>query len=599
MIRSTRSISLLLCALLVWLTAAPIPAPAAPHADPPPYPIAPLASAPFGLNTHLATRYHNLNRMDIPADRVAEAGVGWAREDIHWWRIQPRPDTWDWSYTDAALGALLARRISILGVLGHPPGWGTPSPADSFSGVSFYAPDPDRFVDFATAVVRRYSRYVRTWEIWNEPDNPLFWKPAPDPTAYAALLVRTSAAIRAIDPRAKVLIGGLNPFDTGFLRQVAASGAWDSFDILAIHPYVVPSAPEAGSIAAAADGVRALAATLGPKPIWATEVGWPSGPGDHDPRGATDAQAQASYLVRSALLLWLAGVERIFWYTLKDDPGNPYGLFAFGSGYNDYTRPKPAFYALRTLNQQIAGAELVGVRDLFQRDTLLDFELFNGWSRGEQLCGSMGPSAALARSGRAAAQIRYSFPSDSNDYAVFARARPAPIPGAPHALGLWVYGDSSGSALKLWLRDAQGEVLQYALGAVGPPGWRLLQTPLGGPVADWNRISVGGNGRLDLPASLEAIVIDDSPDGARGSGTIFIDDLIAISGPEAYDIHLRRGEAALDIVWAPGGLRAAISSAAAGAQVIGRDGQQAGLEASEGKLVLNLAADPAYIQHAR
>ena len=42
-------------------------------------------------------------------------------------------------------------------------------------------------------------------------------------------------------------------------------------------------------------------------------------------------QGQANLLVRAMLLLWRSGVERIFWYTLKDDPNNPYGLVAEGS----------------------------------------------------------------------------------------------------------------------------------------------------------------------------------------------------------------------------------------------------------------------------
>ena len=53
---------------------------------------------------------------------------------------------------------------------------------------------------------------------------------------------------------------------------------------------------------------------------------------------------------------------------------------------------------------------------------------------------------------------------------------------------------------------AEGEVLQYTLGTVGPPGWRLLQAPIGGSVAPGDRITPGGNGRLDTPARLYAIV---------------------------------------------------------------------------------------------
>ncbi|HWQ15050.1 MAG TPA: glycosyl hydrolase [Roseiflexaceae bacterium] len=587
-------ILLILCVLAVWLTAAPPPAPAAPgHA------VAPLDDAPFGINTHLATRYFDPASVHVPAEIVAQSGAGWAREDIHWFRIQPDPDTWDWTATDAAMRELIRREITIVGVLGHPPGWATPEPGDAPAGVSFYAPDPQRFAAFAEAVVGRYGRYVHHWEIWNEPDNPLFWRPAPDPQAYAHLLQWAAAAVRRVDPQAKVLLGGVNPNDTHFLRRVAEQGAWGSFDILAIHPYVSPSSPEAGNIAAAADGPRAVAAQYGQKPIWATEVGWSSGPGDRDPQGVVDEQAQADFLVRATLLLWQAGVERIFWYTLKDDPGNPYGLVALGGGYGDYTQLKPAYHAFRTLSRQLGGASLAGVRDLFRRTTVLDFEQFGAWRRGDQPYGTMAPTEALQHGGRAAAQISYSFPSAANEYLVFRRERPAPIPGQPYAVGLWVYGDGSGNALKLWLRDREGEVLQYALGAVGPPGWRLLQAQVGGAVAPWDRISEGGDGRLDFPARLEAIVLDDAPDTFAGRGTIVVDDLVALSGPEAYDMQLQRGGEALDVLWAPTPVRASIETAALSALVVSRDGTERSVAAVAGRIELDLGPAPVYVRHRR
>jgi hypothetical protein len=591
--RPRTNILLLLCVLLAWASA-PKPAPAAPE-----HSAAALDAAPFGLNTHLASRYPDPLTMNIPADLVAQSGAGWAREDIHWYRVEPSPGNWDWSFTDAAMRALIQRGINVVGVLGHPPGWATPYSGDDSNGFSFYAPDPDQFAAYAYAVVQRYGRYVHHWEVWNEPDNPLFWKPAPDPQAYAVLLERTSAAIHRAAPDAQVLIGGVNPFNTAFLKQVAEAGAWGSFDILAIHPYVDPATPEAGNLIAATDGVRALAGQLGVKPIWVTEVGWASGHSDHDAGGAANEQIQANLLVRAMLLLWRSGVERSFWYTLKDDPGNPYGLIAIGAGSSDFSHPKPAFFAFRTLSRQLAGAEFIGLRDLFTRTTMLDFESFGAWRRGDQPNGTLTASDAQTHSGHTAARLSYSFPTSGNDYVVFRRDRPALIPGAPYALGIWVYGDGSGHTLKLWLRDAEGELLQFALGTVGPPGWRLIQAPIGGTVPPWNRISKDGNGRLDFPARVDAIVLDDGNDRFIGDGTILLDDLIAISGPEAYDLQLQHGATSIDVLWSPEGLPAAISTTSTSAGVVERDGSERQVAAQDGRITLDLGPAPVYVHHSR
>jgi hypothetical protein len=304
-------------------------------------------------------------------------------------------------------------------------------------------------------------------------------------------------------------------------------------------------------------------------------------------------------LVRAMLLLWRSGVERSFWYTLKDDPGNPYGLIAAGNGYTDFSRPKPAFYAFRALSRQLAGAEFVGLRDLFTRTTVLNFETFGAWRRGDQPNGTLTPSDTQTRSGHTAARLGYSFPTGGNDYVVFRRDRPALIPGSPYALGLWVYGDGSGHALKLWLRDSEGELLQFALGAVGPAGWRLLQAPIGGAVAPWNRISKGGNGRLDFPARVDAIVLDDGDDRFSGAGALLLDDLTAISGPEAYDLQLQRGDTSIDVLWSPEGLPAAITSTSAQAAVAERDGAERQIAVQDGKITLELGPAPVYVQHAR
>lgn len=584
---------LLIILILIGWVVAPRPAPA----DAEPLPTQ-LAEAPFGLNTHLASRYTSIEQMNIPADLVAQAGASWAREDIQWSRVQPTPDTWDWNYTDAAFRALIQRDIKIVAVLGHPPGWATPDPNDNPNDVSFSAPDSAAFAAFAAAAAQRYGRYIHHWEIWNEPDNPLFWKPAPDPAAYALLLNRASSAIRAVAPDAKILLGGINPFSTTFLRQVAQAGAWGSFDILAIHPYVDPATPESGNLAAAADGVRALAAQWGPKPIWVTEVGWASGQSDHDAVGTLDEQGQATMLVRALLLLWRSGVERIFWYTLKDDVNNPYGLVALGSGRADYTRLKPAYYAFQTLTRQTAGTEFVALRDLFERTSVLDFETLGTWRRGDQANGALAPTYVSTHSGQAGARLSYSFPTPGNDYVVFRRERPAAIPGEPYALGLWVNGDGSGHALKIWLQDAQGELLQFTLGTVGPPGWRLLEAPIGGTVAPWNRISSGGNGKVDFPARLAAIVLDDGDDTFIGSGSIVLDDMIALSGPEAFDMQLRQGNTYVDVLWSPTGLRAAIRTRAASGGVTSMLGAASTAAAADGKLTFALGPAPIYVRHS-
>lgn len=550
----------------------------------------PVGFPSFGINAHLATRYPDPSTMDVPGSMLTELGVSWVREDFHWYRIQPEEDVWDWHFNDAAVRELVRRNINIVAVLGGPSApWATPYPGDSTSYASFYAPDTDAFVRFARAVVTRYRRYITHWEIWNEPDNDHFWKPAPDPAAYADLLKRTSAAIKEIDPQATVLIGGFNPFDPTFARTVLDDGAWNSFDILAIHPYVDPLSPEEGSIGSAADAVRVLSDQYGTKPIWVTEIGWASGPCDHDPDGQTDEQRQANFLVRSLLLLWESGIERVFWYTLKDDDGNPYGLIRMGDGRLDYRLRKPSFYAFRTLNQQLSGATFTGRRDLFTHTTLIPFDDVDNWRRGVQ------PYGVLQESGVGTARISYVFDTPENDYLVYERVKPMPLPESTYGIGVWVYGDGSGNEVKAWVRDAQEEVLQFKLGVVGAPGWQFLSAPIRNKVYPGNIISPAVNGYVDMPASFQALVLDDVRDDYQGSGVIYLDDLMVVTGREVYDLRFKKGSALLDVLWSPPGTRISFASAAVSGQLLTRDSGSRTLNPANGRFSLLVQQEPIYL----
>jgi len=562
-------------------------------------PDVPSSALAFGVNAHLATRYPDPSSMQRPAALLSELGVSWVREDFHWYRVQPRPGVWDWTFNDAAVHELDRRDMAILGVIGGPSApWATPFSGDSHQRASFYAPDPEAFVAFAQAVVSRYHQTIHHWEIWNEPDNPLFWKPHPDPQAYARLLIRTSAAIKAVDPEATVLIGGFNPFDLWFVREVLRAGAWSSFDLFAIHPYVDPTGPEAGNLTAAADGVRALAAPYGSKPIWATEIGWSSGPGDHDPFGVVDEQQQARFLVRALLLLREAGVERSFWYTFKDDPDNPYGLVRYGTGRADYTERKPAFTAFQMLNHQLDGASFIEQQDpsgSTTYTTVLEFDGEERWHRPVQ------PNGTLRSSGVGTARLDYHFSTRGNDYVAFELFQPQPIALAledqPRALGVWVYGDGSGHRLNAWVRDREGETLQLHLGVVGAPGWRFLSVPLRSPIRTSDRIAGEGNGQLDFPVALAAVVLDDCCDTEVGVGTVYLDRLTAITGPERFHLRFEQGGDLLEVLWSLHGGRVSLPTTAARGYLVACDGSEEPVTASKGRFSLVAGPAPLFVRH--
>ncbi len=557
-----------------------------------------VGASVFGINSHIVSRYPDIETIEQPAALVRELGLGWAREDVQWARVEPQPGTYDWSRYDRAFAAHRANGVNIIGVIMPAVGWATPEPNDVPDEISFFAPDPARYAAFAGAAAERYRGQVAAWEIWNEPDNAAFWRPAPDAAAYARLLVAASAAIKSVDPGALVLNGGVVPFDTGFLEAIAANGAWGAIDALSVHPYVDPATPEAAQIdAVGVANVRTLAARLGPRPIWVTEYGWGSGACERDPAGRTDENAQANYLARGGALLRAAGAERVLWYNFKDREQPCYGIVRGAGGLTDYGSLKPAAAALATLSRQLGGAIPRGSHELMPGATVLTFDDASGWG-GTVPAGSEPIAASNEQviSGAAAGKISYRFAGAGNEYIAFLRSAATPLPAGSTRLGLWVYGDGSGHMLQVQLEDAEGEVLQYRLGFAGTPGWQRMTASLSGEVAPGDRIT-GGDGRLTEPVRLRALIVDDYPNPQAGTGSIWVDELVASTGPEIYVQRFDAGGEVVDVVWSLGGGQARIPSASAEAIVSSRDGAEQIIAANDGALTVAVGEAPIYVRH--
>ncbi len=565
------------------------------------FPATPLAHAQnrdsvFGVNSHTASRFPDFALMNRATAAVAASGAGWVREDFQWNRIEPAQGQYDWGFHDRMLELYRAESIQVLGVLNGPtPGW-----ANGRGSADFSAPNPDQYASFVRQVVTRYQDRVSHWQVWNEPDNARYWAPTPNLPAYAQLLITTAQVIRAVDPSATILVAGMvTPQPAGdALRVIAEQGAWDAFDVIAVHPYTDPFAPEVGGIDRSLAAVTAVRDTYGYKPMWATEFGWATSQGRDG--SAFTPDAQANYLIRGATLLRAAGVERIFWYNLKDNgPVEAYGLIDTGGGATDYAPRKPSFTAFTTLNQQLAGTTSAQ-RITTGNERIVDgFEPLGNWTRGDQPNGTLTATTERIQGGTAAARLDYTFATGGNDFVVFLRDTPLALPVGTSQLGLWVYGNGSGHEVKVWLEDSQGELLQYRLGLVGGNEWSLLTAPLGAPVERFNIINNPVNGVLDQPATLRALVLDDYPDPRQDSGTIFLDQLTATVGPDAYVVRFARPDGnAVDVAWATSdGGSVPINTQSDPVAAVDRNGTPQGILVTNGTMTVTTGNAPLFITH--
>jgi hypothetical protein len=296
-------------------------------------PVRPAGSNPAqrGVNSFI-TQHDTIGRgaAETQVRSMEAAYVGMAREEFEWKRVEPSPGVYDWSKFDQAVELERAHGIAILGKLVYGSPWDNTAPAGTSadSAVMYPPGNLQNYVDYAVETVRRYKDRVHYWEIWNEENNTGFWEPSANAARYTQLLKQTYAAIKAEDPSATVVLGGLSTgLDASYVQGIVANGGWGSFDVLAIHSYV-SGQPDGSAFERWITSAQSTVATYGSKPIWITEFGWSS----TSARGGVSAANQNQYLMRAYEIATNDGVAGISWYSFQNmgtnagDIGQNYGL---------------------------------------------------------------------------------------------------------------------------------------------------------------------------------------------------------------------------------------------------------------------------------
>jgi hypothetical protein len=240
-------------------------------------------------------------------DRLRATGAGLVRQTFDWARIEPAPGHYELSFYDGYVAALAKRHLRLLPILFNPPPFRSSAPANPLRGT--YPPRrPAEMGDFGAVLARRYGRGgsfwsehpelprlpVRSWQVWNEPNLPVYWPSGPDAGEYVGLLRATARGIRRVDPGAEIVTAGLPDSSRGvpldeYVTAMYDAGGAGAFDVLAVNPYGL----DARGVLDKIKGVRAVASAHGDNPaVWVTELGWATGGPQSDFRVTEGEQAR-------------------------------------------------------------------------------------------------------------------------------------------------------------------------------------------------------------------------------------------------------------------------------------------------------------------
>ncbi len=307
-----------------------------------------------------------------------------ARYLLQWEGIQPvNGTTFRWGPADNAIGRLAHAGIRVV-----PTVWGNPKWVGNLNDTSRppidSAKDKAAWQNFVKAVVGRYGPNgyywthgykqtygasavplpITSYQIWNEPNLKKYFIPYPAPKEYAQLLQLSSNAIKSVDPKAKIVLGGMPgngdvkawTFLDALYKQVKVPNVARYFDAAALHPY-------ADTIAHVQSQVTQIRQVMkkhgdGATPLWISEIAWGSAPPDS--RGINKGPAGQAKMLTDAYNLFLGhraawNIANVFWYHWRDPKHSQASCtFCSSAALLNFNRTKkPAYTAFKNFAADI------------------------------------------------------------------------------------------------------------------------------------------------------------------------------------------------------------------------------------------------------
>jgi hypothetical protein len=237
-----------------------------------------------------------------------------------WLSTTPHKGVYNWRLLDDYLDLAHTHGVDVLYTFGRVPRWASTNPTGNCGHIPGVCYPPKDLVDwdnFVSALAKHAKGRIHAYELWNEADNPPFWRG--DDATMLEMAKRASKIIKSIDPAAIVLtpsyFSSAPPGETRIeeiassLTRFFAGGGGSYVDAVSMHGYM-GSEPE--NVKGLIARIRAVMASYGQseKPVWDTEAAWGGGTPD-----------QAAFLARFYALHWAEGVQRFYWYAWNNNQG--------------------------------------------------------------------------------------------------------------------------------------------------------------------------------------------------------------------------------------------------------------------------------------
>jgi polysaccharide biosynthesis protein PslG len=309
------------------------------------------AANPPTVEESLGVNVHFIEPRPGEVKMIAEAGFRWVRTDFIWEVTERERGRYDFSAYDHLLKQLDEFHIHALFILDY----GNPLYTNGKSVRTHEA--RAAFARWAVAAGRRFAGRGIIWELFNEPNNTMFWPPQPNAEEYNALAQEAGRAFRDAVPNEQLIGPAVDSNDLRFLQACLNGRSHEWWSSLSVHPYRQTN-PE--TVATNYARLREMIdkADSGGKQLKIISSEW----GYSSAWSRMNEERQAIMLTRQFLTNLANGIPLSIWYDWQDDGVDPnedehhFGLVrhAEKSGPGIF-EPKPAFLAAKTLTTVLKG----------------------------------------------------------------------------------------------------------------------------------------------------------------------------------------------------------------------------------------------------
>jgi len=287
------------------------------------------------------------------------------RISFGWDAIEEKKDEYNWLFWDEFVKTAVEEyQITLVPYICYTPQWISRGKTDTLFFWNYPPEDFGQYGKFMKTLVTRYKKWIKTWEIWNEPDISIYWQGSVE--EFAEFTKTGAKAVKEADPEAKVVCAGI-AYDPNFILKLFRDyGVSPYVDIINMHNYYETwHRHPVESIVEYVNEVYDVVWRYGNKQsLWMAEVGYST-----FRQGAyvsTSYQAYYDYehtpeyqaidlIKRLTLVLTTEKIAAMAWYEIKDLPktdeviGDGHNNRYLGVAYKDH-KPKPAAKALQFFN---------------------------------------------------------------------------------------------------------------------------------------------------------------------------------------------------------------------------------------------------------